>query len=58
MMPNVPIVGWDVAFTPGGVYLLEVQYVQHISLLFWNMYLDNYMLSAPYSDVPFTCLIV
>jgi hypothetical protein len=24
MMPHVPIVGWDVAFTPGGVYLLEV----------------------------------
>lgn len=24
MMPYVPIVGWDVAFTPTGVYLLEV----------------------------------
>ncbi len=24
MMPNVPLVGWDVAFTPKGVYLLEV----------------------------------
>lgn len=24
MMPNVPIVGWDVAFTPTGIYLLEV----------------------------------
>ncbi len=25
MMPHVPIVGWDVAFTPTGVYLLEVR---------------------------------
>ena len=24
MMPNVPIVGWDVAFTSKGVFLLEV----------------------------------
>lgn len=24
MMPDVPIVGWDVAFTPGGICLLEV----------------------------------
>ena len=24
MMPEVPIVGWDVAFTPHGIYLLEV----------------------------------
>ena len=24
MMPDVPIVGWDVAFTPRGVFLLEV----------------------------------
>ncbi len=24
MMPNVPLVGWDVVFTPKGVYLLEV----------------------------------
>ncbi len=24
MLPKVPLVGWDVAFTPKGVYLLEV----------------------------------
>lgn len=24
MMPDVPMVGWDVAFTSEGVYLLEV----------------------------------
>ena len=24
MMPDVPIVGWDVAFTPTGIFLLEV----------------------------------
>jgi hypothetical protein len=24
MMPDVPIVGWDVAFTPSGICLLEV----------------------------------
>jgi hypothetical protein len=24
MMPDVPMVGWDVTFTPKGVYLLEV----------------------------------
>jgi glutathione synthase/RimK-type ligase-like ATP-grasp enzyme len=24
MMAEVPIVGWDVAFTPNGIYLLEV----------------------------------
>ena len=24
MMPDVPMVGWDVAFTHKGVYLLEV----------------------------------
>jgi hypothetical protein len=27
MMPDVPIVGWDVAFTPGGIYLLEVSLI-------------------------------
>lgn len=25
MMPDVPIVGWDVAFTSKGVFLLEVE---------------------------------
>ena len=25
LMPDVPIVGWDVAFTPQGIYLLEVR---------------------------------
>lgn len=24
MMAEVPIIGWDVAFTPSGIYLLEV----------------------------------
>ena len=24
LMPDVPIVGWDVAFTPQGIFLLEV----------------------------------
>jgi hypothetical protein len=26
-MKDVPLVGWDVAFTPQGICLLEVQYV-------------------------------
>lgn len=32
-MPHVPIVGWDVAFTPQGVFLLEVSYRRRTPVL-------------------------
>jgi hypothetical protein len=32
MMPDVPMVGWDVTFTPKGVFLLEVQSSSCLSL--------------------------
>jgi hypothetical protein len=34
MMPEVPIVGWDVAFTNSGIYLLEVLHI-------WALYLTR-----------------
>lgn len=32
MLRSVPIVGWDVAFTPAGVFLLEVYFTLYTVL--------------------------
>jgi hypothetical protein len=42
-MPNVPIVGWDVAFTPQGVFLLEVRLDSLVVVLLWGQLEDLYL---------------
>ena len=54
LMPDVPIVGWDVAFTPQGIYLLEVRcdLIGPVTSIFFFFYYFSTLTVNPPADTP------
>lgn len=62
MMKDVPIVGWDVTFTPKGIFLLEVRTSTYETYFYFYLLYLPYFLMISYSIdlfsvVPFVSFI-